>query len=98
METYVMLGKFTGGKGKEHIREIPARLKNWQTVIEESGGKWIGHYLLVGRYDALIIFQFPDRKFLTTLLLVQNSIGYLEAETMLAWSDPDIEEIIANLP
>ncbi|MFQ5407306.1 MAG: GYD domain-containing protein [Anaerolineales bacterium] len=96
METYIVLEQFTQ-QGITSIKEIPARVEAARQAVETAGGKWLGWYLTVGRYDAVVIFQAPDSKTATKALLTAGAAGNVRTETLRAFNEEDFNEILAGL-
>jgi uncharacterized protein with GYD domain len=61
MPTYISLVNFTQ-QGIEKIKESPARLDSVKKLYEAAGGKLLQFYLVMGRYDVVVIGEAPDDK------------------------------------
>jgi uncharacterized protein with GYD domain len=97
METYISFGKFTE-QGAANIKEGPARLEAAKQAIEKAGGKMLGFYLTMGRYDFVSISQAPNADAVATILLVLGSQGNVRTETVRAFPEEEYKNIVANLP
>ncbi len=97
METYIILGNYTQqGVGK--IKESPARVEAVRKAIVAAGGKFLGWYLTMGKYDFVLITQAPDAKTAAAQLLVVGSQGNARTETLRAFTEDEFKEIVAGLP
>ena len=74
METYIVLVNFTQ-QGIAKIKESPAWIDAARQAVEEAGGKWLGWYLTMGRYDVVLIVQVFDSKIIASVMLAHRSIG-----------------------
>jgi len=97
MPTYITLIQFTQ-QGIGNIKESPARLDAAKAGIEAAGGRFIGYYLTMGRYDAVIISEGPDDETVTKILLATGAQGNVRTETLRAFNEEQYRRIIADLP
>ena len=97
METYIILGNYTQqGVGK--IKESPARIVAVRKAIVAAGGKFLGWYLTMGKYDFVLITQAPDAKTVAAQLLAVGSQGNTRTETLRAFTEDEFKGIVAGLP
>jgi uncharacterized protein with GYD domain len=97
METYVILGNYTQ-EGVRKIKESPARIEAARRAVEGAGGKFLGWYLTMGRYDFVVITQAPDAKTAASVLLVVGAQGNSRTETLRALTEEEFKEVVAGLP
>jgi len=97
METYVILGNYTQ-EGVRKIKESPARIEAARRAVEGAGGKFLGWYLTMGRYDFVVITQAPDAKTAASVLLVIVAQGNSRTETLRALTEEEFKEVVAGLP
>ena len=97
MPTYITLMKWTD-QGIRNVKESPQRLDTAKKGIEAAGGKLIGFYLTMGRYDMVTIAEFPSDEVGTGILLSLGSGGSLRTETMKAYPEDQYRNIIAKIP
>lgn len=97
MPTYISLIQFTG-QGIENIKESPARLDAAKTALKDAGGKFVGFYLTMGRYDAVIITEGPDDETVAKILLSTGAQGNVRTETLRAFPEDEYRRLIADLP
>ena len=74
MATYVMLVNYTQ-KGIENIKESPARLDAVKQAFQAMGGELKQFYLVLGRYDIVVVGEVPDDETAAKLALAVGSGG-----------------------
>ena len=81
MALYVMLGNLTREAfGKlESLEERDGRLKS---LVESLGGKIVGLYYMIGRYDFVLIFDMPAKENLVKFLSIMGKYGTVRTETL----------------
>jgi len=97
MPTYVVLVNWTD-QGIRNIKESPKRLEATKKAIEAAGGKLIGFYLTMGRYDQVLIIEGPSDEVAATLALSAGSGGSVRTETLKAFPEAEYRGIIAKIP
>lgn len=95
MPTYITLMKWTD-QGIRDLKESPQRLDAGKKVVEAAGGKMIGFYLTMGRYDLVAVYESPSDEAATTTILSIASRGSIRSETMRAFPEDEYREIIAK--
>ena len=97
METYIILAKYTA-QGIKNIKDSPARIEEARKAVEAVGGKWLGFYLTMGRYDFVVMAQAPNAEAVAGLMLAFGSQGNISTETLRAFTEEEFKGIVANLP
>jgi len=97
MATYIMLASYTQ-KGIEEIKESPARLDAAKQAFQAMGAELKEFYLVMGRYDMLVIGEAPDDERAAKLALAIGSRGSVRTETLKAFSEDEYRKIIDALP
>lgn len=97
METYIILAKYSE-QGIKNIKASPARIEEARKAVEAAGGKWLGWYLTMGRYDFVVMAQAPNAEAVAALMLATGSQGNVTTETLRAFSEDEFKGIVANLP
>ena len=97
MPTYVVLANWTD-QGIRNIKESPRRLDAAKKAIEAAGGKMIGFYLTMGKYDEVLIIEGPSDEVAATMGLITGSQGNIRTETLKAFSEAEYRNIIAKIP
>jgi len=96
MPTYVTLIKWTS-QGIQNIKDSPKRLADYKKALEAAGGKLVGFYLTMGRYDIVLITECPSDEVNAALGLSTASSGNIQTETMKAFPESQYREIIAKI-
>ena len=97
METFIILGNYTQ-QGIDKIKEGPARIESFRRAVAAAGGKLIGWYLTLGRYDFIVIAQGPDSATAAGLILAAGAQGNVRTETVRAFTEEEFKAIVAKLP
>jgi uncharacterized protein with GYD domain len=97
MPTYMSLIRFTQ-KGIETIKEGPARLDEAKKATKAMGGDLKQFYLVLGRYDAIVIGNHPDDETAAKLALAIGSQGNVRTETFRVFTEDEFRKMIASLP
>jgi uncharacterized protein with GYD domain len=93
---YVTLMRWTtqGFAGLPKWRE---RIEEGEGIIEAAGGKLVGVYVTLGRYDVVEIFEAPDDERAVEILLRLNRYGAEHTETLKAFTRDEAEDIIRRI-
>jgi len=97
MPTYVILSNWTD-QGIRSVKKSPQRLDATRKAIEAAGGKMLGYYLTMGRYDMILIVEGPSDAVAATLALSAGSQGNARTETLKAFPEAEYRNIIAKIP
>ncbi len=97
MPTYVILSNWTD-QGIRSVKESPKRLDATKKAIEAAGGKMLGYYLTMGRYDMVLIVEGSSDAVAATLALSAGSQGNIRTETLKAFPEAEYRNIIAKIP
>ena len=97
MPTYLVLVNWTD-QGIRAVKESPRRLDATKKAIEVAGGRMLGFYLTMGRYDEVLIVEGPSDEVAATLALSAGSEGNVRTETLKAFPEAEYRDIIARIP
>lgn len=97
MATYILLARFTQ-QGIENIKESPARLDKAKQAFRAMGAELKEFYLVMGRYDMVVVAEAPDDETAAKLALAIGSAGAISGETLRAFPEEEYRKIIAALP
>jgi len=97
MATYISLLRYTQ-QGIQNIKESPARLDKAKQAFRAMGGELKEFYLVMGRYDAVVVSEAPDDETAAKLTLAIGSAGAIRTETLRAFPEEEYRKIIAALP
>ncbi len=96
MPTYVTLLKYTQ-KGVEDIKHGPDRLNAAKQRAKTKGGEIKAFYLVMGRYDAVVISEAPNDEAAAAISLGAASQGFVSTETLRAFTEEEYRKLIASL-
>ena len=97
MPHFVTLVRYTH-QGMAKIKDSPARLDAAKKAAEKEGGKIQSWYLTMGRYDAVLISEFPSDEACAKFALSAGSLGNISTETLKAFSEAEYRKIVGSLP
>ena len=97
MPTYICLINWTD-QGIRTVKESPQRLDATKKAIEAAGGKLVGFYLTMGKYDEVLIVEGPSDEVAAILTLSAGSQGSVRTETLKAFPEAEYRNIIAKIP
>jgi uncharacterized protein with GYD domain len=93
---YVTLMRWTS----QGVAGLPAwreRIEDGERVISNAGGRLVGVYVTLGRYDVVEIFEAPDDETAAEIMLKLQRHGAEHTETLRAFTREEAEEIIRKL-
>jgi len=96
MGHYISLIRYTA-QGAAKIKESPARLDAARKAAEGAGGKFHAWYLTMGKYDAVIISEFPNDETAAKFMLATGSMGNVTTQTLKAFTEAEYRKIVASL-
>ncbi len=97
MATYIVLLRYTQ-QGIQKIKEGPARIDAAKKAFRAMGAEMKQFYLVMGRYDAVVIAEAPNDETVAKLALAIGSQGAIQTETLRAFPEDEFRKIIAALP
>ena len=97
MANYIILVKYTQ-KGIENVKESPNRLESVKNAFKSMGAELKDFYLVIGRYDIVIVAESPDDETVAKLGLLIGSHGNVRTETLRAFNEDEYRAIINALP
>ena len=98
MPTFVSLTNYTQD-GIELLAEMDEDefLQQSRAEAAAHGGEIKDVYFTLGRYDAVVITEFPDAESATKTLMSILQDGAAETETMRAFTESETRELIGSL-
>ena len=97
MPTYISLLRYTD-QGARNIKDAPKRLDEAKKAFKSVGGELKQWYLVMGRYDAVVVSEFPDDETARRMDLMVASLGAIRTEGFRAFTEDEYRKIIAALP
>ena len=97
MPAYLILNKFTE-QGARTIKDTVNRARAVRQNVEAAGGRVIGIWWTQGQYDSFVIAEVPSEEIGMQLLLAAGMQGNGRSETLRAFSEDEMAQIVAKLP
>lgn len=97
MPTYIMLVNWTQ-QGIEKVKESPARIDAVKKLFKEMGGEAKEFYVVMGRYDGVVIAEAPNDETAAKIALALGSKGSARSETLRAFGEDEFRKIVGALP
>jgi uncharacterized protein with GYD domain len=96
MPHYISLMRWTS-QGLAGLPGWRERVEEGERVIEAAGGKLVGVYVTLGRYDVVEIFEAPDDESAIEILMKLQRFGAEHTETLRAFTREQAEGIVRRL-
>jgi uncharacterized protein with GYD domain len=96
MANYIVLVNWTG-QGIKNVKDTVKRAKSFENAIEKAGGKSLGFYYTIGRYDMVAMVEAPNDEAIASVLYSTGSLGNVRTETLKAFSMDEAANIIEKL-
>ena len=96
MPHYISLMRWTS-QGMAGLPGWRERVEEGERVIQAAGGRLVGVYVTLGRYDVVEIFEAPDDELAAEILLKLQRLGAEHTETLRAFTREEAESIIRRL-
>ncbi|HEY5100609.1 MAG TPA: GYD domain-containing protein [Gaiellaceae bacterium] len=96
MPHYISLMRWTTA-GRAGLPAWRDRVEDGERLIEESGGKLVGVWVTLGRYDVVEVFEAPDDETALEIVTKLGAGGGEDTETLRAFTREEAEEIIRKL-
>jgi len=93
MPHYVSLMRWTS-QGLAGLPGWRERVEEGERTIKEAGGRLVGVYVTLGRYDVVEIFEAPDDEVAVEILMKLQRYGAEHTETLRGFTREEAEEIV----
>ncbi len=97
MATFIALIDFTE-QGIRNINETTNRSDSLVATAEKMGIKIRDVFWTSGVHDGVLIFEAPDDETASALMLYIGSLGNVRTQSLRAYSKPEMNKIIAQMP
>jgi uncharacterized protein with GYD domain len=97
MVTYMMLMKLTD-QGIKNIKEAPERIEVGLKAFEKTGGKLIGFWISIGKYDYVSIGESVSEEAALAFTVGLSSQGNVRIESVKLFSREQFGALIKMLP
>jgi uncharacterized protein with GYD domain len=96
MPTYVCLVNWTE-QGVKEVANAVDRYRQAQAAFEQMGVSFRAPYWTQGRYDIIGVLEAPDDKAIAAAMLKVASLGNIRTETLRAFDENEMSEIIEKM-
>jgi uncharacterized protein with GYD domain len=96
MAHYVSLMRWTS-QGRIGLPAWRDRVEEGERTIEEAGGKLVGVWVTLGRYDVVEVFEAPNDDVALEIITKLQRHGAEQTETLRAFTRDEAEAIIRKL-
>ena len=96
MPHYISLMHWTS-QGMAGLPGWRERVEEGERIIEQAGGRLVGVYVTLGRYDVVEIFEAPDDEIAMEILMRLNRFAAEHTETLRAFTREEAAEIIRRI-
>jgi uncharacterized protein with GYD domain len=93
---YISLMRWTS-QGMAGLPAWRQRVEDGERIMEAAGGKLVGVYVTLGRYDVVEIFEAPDDDSAAEILMRLQRHGAEHTETLRGFTREEAEDIIRRL-
>ncbi len=95
MAHYVVLAKFTD-QGMRAIKDTTKRAQAFRQLAQEMGVRINDIYWTFGSYDVILTMDAQKEEAVAALMLKVGSLGNLTSQTLRAFSEPEVEALLAK--
>ena len=96
MSKYTLLINWTE-QGIRNVKDTIKRAKSFKGAVEKAGGKSLGFYYTIGRYDMVAMVEAPNDEAIASVLYSTGSLGNVRTETLKAFSMAEAANVIEKL-
>jgi len=93
MPIYITLMKYTD-QGRKDIASLPDRAEAVGKRVEQAGGKVLGNYVTMGRFDQISVTEAPDDETAARLLLIIAGRDNVVTETLRGFTMEEVRELL----
>jgi uncharacterized protein with GYD domain len=96
MPTYIVLGQFTE-QGIRKVEDTSTRADAAKELAKKLGAKVLDQYWTIGRYDLALLLEAPDDETVVAFGLSSGKLGNVRTETLRAFSQAEINQILKRV-
>jgi uncharacterized protein with GYD domain len=93
MATYISLITWTD-QGRSKASSLPDRVAEVDKRIESMGGKTVGNWVTMGRFDQVAVVEAPDDETAARMLMVVAERGNAVTETLRAFTMDEVRGLV----
>ncbi|MCL4465607.1 MAG: GYD domain-containing protein [Chloroflexi bacterium] len=97
MAGYIILVNLTS-EGITSVKEAPERIRQGKAAAEKMGIRTVGVWATLGQYDLMVVADAPDDKSVAAFALSMASAAKATTQTMRAFSEDELAQIVSALP
>ena len=97
MPTFILSLNWTD-QGIRAVKDAPKRSQAARELAKKLGVEVKQIYLTSGENDLLIIVDAPSGDNVAKFALATGSLGNVRTRTARAWSEPEVQQLISELP
>lgn len=97
MPAYISLVNFTE-QGIRNAKDTVKRARAVEKAMEAVGGRKIGIWWTMGQYDMVFVSEGPDDETAMRVAIATAMQGNVRTTTLKAFSEDEMEKIVAGLP
>ena len=84
-------------QGIKNVKDTIRRAKSFEDALQKAGGKSLGIYYTMGRYDLVAIIEASNDDAIASILYSLGRLGNVRTETLNAFSLDQVANIIEKL-
>ena len=84
-------------QGIKNVKDTIRRAKSFEDALQKAGGKSLGIYYTMGRYDLVAIIEASNDDAIASILYSLGRLGNVRTETLNAFSLDQAANIIEKL-
>jgi uncharacterized protein with GYD domain len=97
MPTFILTLNWTE-QGVRGVKEAPKRSQAAKEMAKKMGVEVKQVYLTSGEHDLLLIVESASGDNVAKFALATGSLGNVRTSTLRAWSEPEFQQLISELP
>lgn len=96
MSKFVVLANWTQ-EGIKNVKDSPDRLDQAKKLFQASGAEILEFFLVMGKYDMVVITEAPDQETAAKLALMLGAGGAIRTVSMPAFDEAEYRKLIGSL-
>jgi uncharacterized protein with GYD domain len=92
---FIVLGNWTE-QGIKNYGDSPTRAKAMEAAVAGMGGRVIGTWWTMGKYDFVSIIEVPDAESMYVGMLLSGAQGFSRTTTMRAFSEDEMAALVGQ--
>jgi uncharacterized protein with GYD domain len=96
LSSYIILWNRTD-QGIRNAKDSPQRYDTFKKDLEKAGGKLVGGYYTLGKYDGVVILEAPNDEVVMKIMLSTASLGNIRTKTLKAIPHEEGAKLMQNL-